>query len=129
MRGVGAGTRIFELVDRTPVIRPDTGVALAQDRRGPITFENITFEYPSRKGVEILKDFNLQLNVGESVAIVGKSGSGKSSVAALLMRYYDPLNGKITFDGQGASLMKYLSHVTELISLPRYSRLFYFVVA
>jgi len=100
MRGIGAGTRIFELVDRTPIIPPDVGAILAQDRRGPIKFENIAFEYPSRKGVEILKDFNLELNVGESVAIVGKSGSGKSSAAALLLRYYDPVKGRITFDGE-----------------------------
>jgi len=100
MRGIGAGTRLFELLDRTPVIRSDTGVTLSPQRRGPIRFENIVFEYPSRKGVEVLKGFDLQLNVGESVAIVGKSGSGKSSVASLLLRYYDPVQGKITFDGE-----------------------------
>lgn len=70
MRGVGAGTRIFELIDRTPVINPDVGAALDPARRGRVKFENVAFEYPSRKGVEILKDFNLDLNVGESVAIV-----------------------------------------------------------
>jgi putative ABC transport system ATP-binding protein len=70
MRGVGAGTRIFEVIDRTPIIHPEAGLTLSLDRRGPIRFEKIGFEYPSRKGVEILKDFDLQLNVGESVAIV-----------------------------------------------------------
>ncbi|KAF9788467.1 P-loop containing nucleoside triphosphate hydrolase protein [Thelephora terrestris] len=100
MRGVGAGTRIFELIDRIPVINPDVGIALDPARRGRVVFENVGFEYPSRKGVEILKDFNLDLNVGESVAIVGKSGSGKSSVASLLLRYYDPVRGRVTFDGQ-----------------------------
>lgn len=70
MRGVGAGTRIFELIDRTPGVNPDVGTALDPVRRGRVRFENIGFEYPSRKGVEILRDFNLDLNVGESVAIV-----------------------------------------------------------
>ena len=70
MRGIGAGTRIFELIDRTPVINPDTGTVLDSVRRGRVVFENVGFEYPSRKGVEVLKDFNLDLNVGESVAIV-----------------------------------------------------------
>ena len=70
MRGVGAGTRIFELIDRTPIINPYVGAALDPVRRGRVKFENVVFEYPSRKGVEILKDFNLDLNVGESVAIV-----------------------------------------------------------
>ncbi|KAL0579611.1 ATP-binding cassette permease mdl1 [Marasmius crinis-equi] len=100
MRGVGAGGRIFELLDREPAVSPHTGVPVSPTRRGPIRFENIMFEYPSRKGVEILKDFNLELDVGESVAVVGRSGSGKSSVQSLLLRYYDPVKGKVTFDGQ-----------------------------
>lgn len=70
MRGIGAGTRIFELLDRKPAIPPSTGVDVLLTRRGPIRFEGIQFEYPSRKGVDILKDFNLEVEVGESVAIV-----------------------------------------------------------
>ncbi|KAJ7270074.1 P-loop containing nucleoside triphosphate hydrolase protein [Mycena haematopus] len=100
MRGLGAGTRVFELLDRTPAIPPHKGVPVAPDRRGILKFENIKFEYPSRKGVDILKNFNLEIAVGESVAIVGQSGGGKSSVHSLLLRYYDPVDGKITFDGQ-----------------------------
>ncbi|KAJ7496824.1 P-loop containing nucleoside triphosphate hydrolase protein [Mycena latifolia] len=100
MRAVGAGTRIFELLDRTPAIPPHKGITVPADRRGVLKFDNIKFEYPSRKGVDILKNFNLEIGVGESVAIVGKSGGGKSSVHSLLLRYYDPVEGKITFDGQ-----------------------------
>ncbi|KAF7351012.1 ATP-binding cassette transporter [Mycena sanguinolenta] len=100
MRGLGAGTRVFELLDRTPAIPPHKGIVVTSDRRGVLKFENIKFEYPSRRGVDILKDFNLELAVGESVAIVGQSGGGKSSVHSLLLRYYDPIEGKITFDGQ-----------------------------
>jgi putative ABC transport system ATP-binding protein len=70
MRGIGAGTRIFELLDRQPIIPTSAGVDLPTTRRGPIRFESIRFEYPSRKGVEILKDFELEIGIGESVAIV-----------------------------------------------------------
>ncbi|KAG6813754.1 hypothetical protein H0H92_007706 [Tricholoma furcatifolium] len=100
MRGIGAGTRVFELLDRTPAIPPNDGVAISPTRRGLIKFEGVQFEYPSRKGVEIMKDLNLEIGVGESVAIVGKSGGGKSSIHSLLLRYYDPLKGQITYDGQ-----------------------------
>lgn len=70
MRGIGAGVRIFDLLDRRPAIPPSTGVELDPTRRGVISFEKITFEYPSRKDVEILHDFDLEVKVGESVAIV-----------------------------------------------------------
>ena len=70
MRGIGAGTRIFELLDRKPAIAPNQGIDVDPSRRGVIRFENVGFEYPSRKGVQILDDFNLELGVGENVAIV-----------------------------------------------------------
>jgi ABC-type multidrug transport system fused ATPase/permease subunit len=70
MRGIGAGARIFELIDRTPAIPPHKGITVAPDRHGILKFDNIKFEYPSRKGVDILKNFNLEIGVGESVAIV-----------------------------------------------------------
>ncbi|KAJ4487216.1 P-loop containing nucleoside triphosphate hydrolase protein [Lentinula edodes] len=100
MRGIGAGNRVFELLGREPAIPTNSGVVLDLHRRGPVRFERVGFEYPSRRGVEILNDFNLEIGVGESVAIVGTSGSGKSSVQSLLLRYYDPVRGKVTFDGQ-----------------------------
>ncbi|KAF7296039.1 ATP-binding cassette transporter [Mycena kentingensis (nom. inval.)] len=100
MRGIGAGGRIFELLDRTPAVLPHGGVPISADRRGILKFENVRFEYPSRQDVNILRNFNLEVAVGESVAIVGRSGGGKSSIHSLLLRYYDPVEGKITFDGQ-----------------------------
>ncbi|KAF8161352.1 P-loop containing nucleoside triphosphate hydrolase protein [Crassisporium funariophilum] len=99
MRGIGAGMRVFEVLDRTPAIPYAQGEEVPQGQ-GVVKFERVRFEYPSRKGVEILKDFNLELGIGESVAIVGESGGGKSSIHSLLLRYYDPIQGKITFDGQ-----------------------------
>jgi len=107
MRGLGAGSRIFELLDRKSLIPHNTGVALTPHRRGSVRFENIRFEYPSRKGIDILKNFNLEMSVGESVAIVGSSGSGKSSVQSLLLRYYNPVQGRITFDGQGTIVLSF----------------------
>lgn len=70
MRGLGAGTRIFDLLDRQPAIPPTAGLELDPTRRSTVKFEKVTFEYPSRKNVEILRDFDLEVEVGESVAIV-----------------------------------------------------------
>ena len=70
MRGIGAGVRIFDLLDRQPVIPPDVGTEVDHTRRGPIKFEHVSFEYPSRKNMKILKHLDLEVGVGESVAIV-----------------------------------------------------------
>ena len=70
MRGIGAGVRIFDLLERKPLIDPEVGVPIDSARRGPIRFENVMFQYPSRKEVTVLKDLNLEINPGESVALV-----------------------------------------------------------
>ncbi|KAF9560984.1 hypothetical protein CPC08DRAFT_707705 [Agrocybe pediades] len=100
MRGIGAGQRVFEVLERKPAIPYAKGEEILKDQLGNIKFENVHFEYPSRKGSSILNEFNLELAVGESVAIVGESGGGKSSIHSLLLRYYDPVQGRITCNGR-----------------------------
>ncbi|KAF9518913.1 hypothetical protein BS47DRAFT_1325025 [Hydnum rufescens UP504] len=101
MRAVGASTRVFSLLERKSAIPTDTGVQLPPGiREGVIKFENVSFEYPSRRGISVLKNFSFTIPVGGSTAIVGKSGSGKSSIQSLLLRFYDPTSGRITFNGQ-----------------------------
>lgn len=70
MRGIGAGMRVFELVDRTPAIPYAVGEEVPRNKVGVVKYERVHFEYPSRRGVPILNDFNLELEPGESVAIV-----------------------------------------------------------
>ncbi|PCH35770.1 hypothetical protein WOLCODRAFT_107830 [Wolfiporia cocos MD-104 SS10] len=100
MRALGASQRIFGLLDRAPAIDPAIGAPVGPARRGPVRFEHVSFEYPGRPGVRVLEGLDLEVKVGESVAVVGQSGSGKSSINALLLRYYDPVEGRVTFDGQ-----------------------------
>lgn len=70
MRGIGAGMRVFEVLDRSPAIPHAQGDEVKKDHLGVVKFERVFFEYPSRKGVPILKDFELELVPGQSVAIV-----------------------------------------------------------
>ncbi|CDZ98848.1 atp-binding cassette transporter [Phaffia rhodozyma] len=100
MKGVGAGSRVFELLDRVPAIKTDVGSVLPSSRNGDIVFEAVDFAYPSRKNAPVLQKVDLRIEQGTSVAIVGPSGSGKSSIHALLLRYYDPESGVVTFDGE-----------------------------
>lgn len=106
MRGIGAGARVFSLMDREPShIKLGVGLEPTTDS-GVIQFDNVKFAYPSRPTQKILNGVNLQLNPGESVALVGGSGVGKSSVHSLMLRFYDPDSGVVSFAGQDLREMK-----------------------
>ncbi len=70
--------------------------------RGNVQFENVAFNYPSRKDVTVLKNVSLSANNGEQIALVGPSGAGKSTIASLLLRFYEPDRGQLFFDGRPA---------------------------
>lgn len=90
---------VFEVMDRKSEIKGDAGEEL-KTVEGTIELKRINFSYPSRPDVIIFKDFNLRVPSGKSVALVGQSGSGKSSVISLILRFYDPTSGKVLIDGK-----------------------------
>lgn len=104
MKGVGAASRLFELQDRQPKILPTVGEKVTT-ARGPIRFENVDFSYPTRPAVSIFKDLNFEIPQGSNVAIVGPSGGGKSTIASLLLRFYNPNSGRILINGKDVSQM------------------------
>ena len=93
--------RIDEFLKTEPDIQSPAN-ALAQDLNGNVTFNNLSFTYPNT-GITALKDFSLQVKHGQKVAIIGKTGSGKSTIAHLLLRMYDPQHGEVLFDGINAN--------------------------
>ncbi|XP_057448648.1 ABC transporter B family member 2-like [Lotus japonicus] len=90
---------VFEVMDRKSGITGDTGEEL-KTVEGTIELKRINFSYPSRPDVIIFKDFSLRVPAGKSIAIVGQSGSGKSSIISLILRFYDPTSGKVLIDGK-----------------------------
>ncbi len=99
-RAAGAMERLMELLATEPEIKaPSRPAALPSPARGGVLFENVVFTYPSRPEQAALRDFSLAVMPGERVALVGPSGAGKSTVFQLLLRYYDPAEGRILFDG------------------------------
>jgi len=99
-RASGAMERTVELLDSSPsIVVPAAPQPLNPVERGQISFEHLTFSYPSRPDTHALDDFHLEIAPGETVAFVGPSGAGKSTVFQLLLRFYDPKSGCIRVDG------------------------------
>ncbi|CAH2096061.1 unnamed protein product [Euphydryas editha] len=96
----GAGAQIFNLIDNIPSINPllNRGV-VPSSIEGNIELKNVVFHYPSRPDVPILKGVNISVQRGQSVALVGHSGCGKSTIIQLISRYYDVVDGCVSIDG------------------------------
>ena len=99
-RAAGATERLSELLSADDLIRdPAQPKRLPQPVKGGIGFENVTFHYPSRPAQSALENVNLSIRAGETVALVGPSGAGKTTVIQLIQRFWDPETGRVTLDG------------------------------
>ncbi|XP_009371200.2 ABC transporter B family member 2 [Pyrus x bretschneideri] len=99
LKGNQMVSSVFEVLDRRTEVLGDVGEELMKVE-GTIELRSVHFGYPSRPDVSIFKDFNLEVRSGKSMALVGQSGSGKSSVLSLILRFYDPTSGKVMIDGK-----------------------------
>ena len=96
-KALGSTEVIFEILSRIPLVQG--GPLRPRTCEGRVEFEGVTFAYPARLEIDVLRDLTLTLHPKEVVALVGVSGGGKSTVAALIQRFYDPREGRITLDG------------------------------
>ncbi|MEO8375837.1 MAG: ABC transporter transmembrane domain-containing protein [Sphingomonas bacterium] len=100
LRGAGAAGRLSELLAEVSDIRaPANPVPLPVPALGAIEFDHVTFRYPTRPEVSALDDFSLAVRPGETVAVVGPSGAGKTTLFQLIQRFYDPDSGRMLLDG------------------------------
>ncbi|MDR6631369.1 ATP-binding cassette subfamily B protein [Phyllobacterium sp. 1468] len=96
----GAAERLMEILAEKPAIEaPANPAPLPQPAIGSVSFDDVYFNYPSRPDAPALKGLEFKIEPGETVAIVGPSGAGKSTVFSLLLRYYDPVSGRVRVDG------------------------------
>lgn len=99
----GAAERLFELLRIKPLIAaPQSPARMPLPGRGDVQFDHVSFAYPTRTDHNVLSGISLHVRAGERVAIVGPSGAGKSTLFHLLLRFYDPISGKVIFDGVNA---------------------------
>ncbi|XP_058864997.1 antigen peptide transporter 2-like [Acipenser ruthenus] len=98
LNSVGAAAKVFEYLDRRPLVSTD-GSLQPETLRGHVQFRNVSFTYPSRPDVPVIKSVSFELRPGEITALVGPSGGGKSTCVCLLERFYQPQSGEILLDG------------------------------
>ena len=100
-RAVASGARVFEILDRAPRMSAPAGAPPLPDGRGAVRFDHVTFAYEGADPV--LREISLEVEAGETVALVGATGSGKTTLAALVPRLYDPVEGRVLIDGADVS--------------------------
>ncbi len=107
--------RINEVLESDPVVKEGNGVSDLQET-GTVEFKNVTFAYPNSSGVPVVKNFNLKVGKGETIAILGATGSGKSSIVNLIPRFYDVTDGAVLVDGEDVRNFK-LDDLRQKISI------------
>ncbi|KAI3964669.1 hypothetical protein MKX01_020486, partial [Papaver californicum] len=114
IKGNQMAASVFDILDRKTEVVGDTGEEVTKVE-GTIEMRRVKFRYPSRANILIFKDFNLKVRAGKSMALVGSSGSGKSSVLALILRFYDATSGMVMIYGKSSlkSLRKYIGLVQQ----------------
>ncbi len=103
-KAAASAKRIGEVLESEPVITDGKGTDA--ERKGSVTFRNVTFAYPTSSGLPVLSGISLDIKQGERVAVIGATGSGKSTLAALIPRFYDPDEGEVLIDGVNAKEYK-----------------------
>ncbi len=116
-RAVASQKRINEFLLTGPAVK-DSAYATDEKLQGDISFSNVDFVYP-HTGIRAIRNFSLQINKGEKIAIVGKTGSGKSTVAQLMLRMYDAQAGEINYDGKNIKDIKTTSLRSQISYVPQ----------
>ncbi|NXA55097.1 MDR1 protein, partial [Nothocercus julius] len=115
----GAAYAIFNIIDNEPQIDSYSEAGHKPDHiKGDLEFQNVCFNYPARPDVKVLKGLNLKVKCGETVALVGSSGCGKSTTVQLIQRFYDPKEGTVMIDGQDIRTLnvRYLREIIGVVN-------------
>lgn len=118
-QAVAAATKVFNTIERISPIDPETEEGEKPDEFiGNIEFQGVKHIYPSRQDTTVLEDFSLRIDAGKMVALVGASGSGKSTIFGILERFYLPMSGQVFLDGRDIATLnlKWLRRHIAIVS-------------
>ncbi|WP_152629420.1 ABC transporter ATP-binding protein [Haliangium ochraceum] len=115
-RAVGATERLFAIIDTVPDIADHEVATALPSGGGAVHFERVAFHYPARPDKPVLSEIDLRIAPGETVALVGPSGAGKSTLTSLLFRFFDPVSGRVTFEGEDLRALR-LSELRKAMAL------------
>jgi ATP-binding cassette subfamily B protein len=116
-RASASQKRLNEFLETVPAIQSDPS-AVPVSLEGNISFQHVDFTYPNT-GIQALKDFNLDIKKGEKVVLIGRTGSGKTTIAQLLLRLYDPVKGKVLIDGKDIKTMNLQNLRNQISYVPQ----------
>lgn len=123
-KAVGATESLFDLMEESSEAVASKNDEVQYSISGAVTFREVQFSYPSRSDVEVLRSLSFEVKEGQRVAIVGASGAGKSTVASLVLRFYDPTSGEISFDGVPATAIPLKELRSQIAYVPQEVLLF-----
>ena len=120
-RSLGASERVLEILDedQEDIKVDETDKNIKQPLTGAIAFDHVRFAYPTRPDIQILKDISFQIQAGKKLAIVGPSGTGKSTIASLILQFYQPTDGTIYYDGIPASELELTDIRNQVAVVPQ----------
>ncbi len=124
INNLSAAARVFEMMDeKSDIIEADDKIELKVEK-GEVEFRNVTFSYPDDEGVNIIENLSFHVDGGQSIALVGPTGAGKTTIINLLARFYDPVDGVVLIDGQNIRKVSFKSLRASLSVMPQDSMLF-----
>ena len=120
-RSLGASERVLEILNEQPedIQVAESDKEIQQRLTGDISFEHISFAYPTRPDIQILKDISFHVKSGKKLAIVGPSGTGKSTIASLILQFYQPSSGIIRYDGIPANSLSLTDIRNQVAVVPQ----------
>ena len=124
LRAIGASERVMDILDMTGEVKGEQPDLRKKKIHGEITLDHVSFAYPSRPDLPVLKDIDLHMAPGQKIALVGGSGAGKSTIVQLILRLYQPEQGRILLDGQDVRQMDLATYRQHFAIVPQEVMLF-----